>query len=1566
MNSRIEKIPDTPDASTMSTKASRTWGLGYTAGILLSSMFGFSGCASTAERDVDSMQRETAREEPVVTATQAVVSNWNMVLPSTITPSEVLFSATNGIQIGDRANLSGGQISNTGAAELNIGVDAVFAKTRTTSVGLVRARGNNDRSKWIDGPITTANLLVIENNAQVAGPVTQNATIRTTQFPRSVDFPNNAGVDVPVLKGATKQLSAGNYGKITVYEGGTLKLAGGKYYAAEVDFEPGANVLLQDGNKPVELFVKTKLIYRGNVSEEATGSLAGNVMVTYLGTTEAFLEAPWIGTLFAPSALITLGPLNSKVKKHRGAFFGKSLQVRPDTLIEFLPFPSYLITNVDVSTTTPCANQSVTVTATTRNLSDASGSALPEVAINGGLAAPTATGSTRYVQFLGTGPRKILVSARSGTVTDSRIIDVNVMACTQKYPRLVVTPSTKPYEIEFSIPNANELNGNGLTYVWTFGDGQQAETTDPWISHSYAAAVSATNTELVFQATLTVKRSGQADVTVPKTVVIPNVYALMAARGFVRPLVTTDSRMTFNGRALEGAFTLRNVESGAITFTSQQIQRQFCDPDKAPVTDPAESIAVSLPGGGTSSQVLTLDRHVYGRDVCGIRVSWTGKTADNLNAVVDVNFDTPSVPLLSAPVTDATTKALLNQLASTGQVSNSNRITLEELENLKKKGKIISVPRVSAASGGVLSGANDLLGQPCDPTLPNDDHPELICQATDDWTIVPPMVRNGLKGDLILVSACEQVGMMLRKMQARQYYSHEAMFTRNYLSIAENTAVVTYMMTGAQGLGDKLNGDLLKWAWPGSIQQNVATAFSELLMKAPDDTLQSITTFRPEAARCLDDANPAPALVVRPHPTNEETARPTLHKLADWELNPSNHTHYRLFAYSQANISFEGAENYNGGDFRSPRDGTAPAVSSTFHWLASKKNDITLEGTSLETLLRPYRGATNEAEFPLLARLPSGTAGVVDGLYRYTEQDRRDGGKYIYASTYNMVSTMQDAGLYSMFGWSADVMAGLIEFFTGSLESQRTQIAGQVTSCFGADYCAASDDPSCPCWWEPIQGTDPPQYQQVCPPKMTVKEQAACWPTHVRDNPGEGAAVSPDNFLFWDAPNYGYYEYLSYRSGEFGRVHRWVANPTTTGQCGGTVVFSDGTPVANAVVVMQGSSVGTDASGQFHFSALNSGDYEVKAQYQYTSPPELAGVTLWDSALATVPPNGSCTPVRLVLTVDGPFEDMKPVIVAQRRVTFSGTLKITDDENVSDEHWGSDGNLSGECVVSPAHRRVVLRSVDLVGDNNPCAGGEVNTNLEVTCELDENDLNNENVRVSVRMVTVEGTDCYGGSDLFDDREEDSKTFGPAILRTGESVDTPLNTRIEGGDNASLAMTITNGTGSNITINPIKEENRRKVIFTGSVKLNDSEWAASDETADDVFYNECYVDPLNPEDEILWYSPCAGGELHAVVTIKCSLAVKPKGDPRAVTVTTNVKLYEGTTCTSTDEDGTGDRSTTPIAPCPSDAASCPEVWLNTPQSGNTLQVDNDDEGGGDYIQLDVRVQNIQQNAATAGP
>jgi hypothetical protein len=380
--------------------------------------------------------------------------------------------------------------------------------------------------------------------------------------------------------------------------------------------------------------------------------------------------------------------------------------------------------------------------------------------------------------------------------------------------------------------------------------------------------------------------------------------------------------------------------------------------------------------------------------------------------------------------------------------------------------------------------------------------------------------------------------------------------------------------------------------------------------------------------------------------------------------------------------------------------------------------------------------------------------------------------------------------------------------------------------------------------------------------------------------------------------------------------------------------------------VLQSSTATTDANGHFSFAAVGSGQFDILADK------EIDGVRRWDTALVTIPSGGACDPPTLVLTVDGPFKDMKPVEVVERRVSIRGNLHLHDDEIGSDEN--DDFPIDTECKVSPVNRKVVLNSQALTGSGRPCTGGEVSATLEVSCLLDPTDLTNKRVIITSSLNFTEASDCDGSGNIFDDPESDSDAFGPNGLEAGDTATVALRTSVEGGDSGSLDLTIINSNGATLVINPIKEEQRRQVVFEGDVQIHDDDFGDPDDEGSFEFQRVCFVDPLDATDEISW-SECVDNEVRAELKITCQLLAT---DAKQVTVSTVVKLFEESTCLNDDQDGIQSRFTPPLPAC-EDPDGCPKIWLNSPNDGEALVVNNDDEGG-DKATFHISMRNLRQS------
>ena len=95
------------------------------------------------------------------------------------------------------------------------------------------------------------------------------------------------------------------------------------------DLEPQATVTLAQSSGPIQIQVKSSLIWRGTETV-SSGSVVGFTLA-YFGTAAVTFEAPFTGVLVAPSAQITLGTDTSLT--FAGQFYVSGLVATPNTVI---------------------------------------------------------------------------------------------------------------------------------------------------------------------------------------------------------------------------------------------------------------------------------------------------------------------------------------------------------------------------------------------------------------------------------------------------------------------------------------------------------------------------------------------------------------------------------------------------------------------------------------------------------------------------------------------------------------------------------------------------------------------------------------------------------------------------------------------------------------------------------------------------------------------------------------------------------------------------------------------------------------------------------------------------------------------------------------------------------------------------------------------------------------------------------------------------------------------------------------------------------------------------------
>lgn len=260
--------------------------------------------------------------------------NIQMPFPKGLDVDTVGVAANGGLQIRDRATVknadgSWGAVANAGNGETGIGV--VSRTGNVTSVGPVFLR---DRTQ-IMGNVTTAGSLTRQNLVSVTGTITEHATLTPLVIHSwTAIFPSTNAGDIVLPDNDTRSLYPGGYANVTASYGAKLSLQSGEYYFASLDVEWQAKLSLNMAKGPIIVYVTDTFMFKGELLNE--GGRDGDFLLVYLGNADVVLETSLTGTIVAPNASLTLG---STTDGHRGGFYARDIEVRPDDKVVFGSFP---------------------------------------------------------------------------------------------------------------------------------------------------------------------------------------------------------------------------------------------------------------------------------------------------------------------------------------------------------------------------------------------------------------------------------------------------------------------------------------------------------------------------------------------------------------------------------------------------------------------------------------------------------------------------------------------------------------------------------------------------------------------------------------------------------------------------------------------------------------------------------------------------------------------------------------------------------------------------------------------------------------------------------------------------------------------------------------------------------------------------------------------------------------------------------------------------------------------------------------------------------------------------
>ncbi|MET0794651.1 MAG: C-type lectin domain-containing protein [Polyangiaceae bacterium] len=250
-------------------------------------------------------------------------------------PRSTLLSATDAIVTADdRVVLGDGvapeTISAFGAAQTQVGAGAIV-RGNVTAVGPVQVRSQ----ATVTGFVRSGAGITTQPPVTISGGQFQNAAVTGVPTTWTVDFPATNAGDVILQPDTTRTLAPGSWKALNVNARAKLFLSSGTYFFDSYNTEPNAQIFLNRAAGPIFIYVRTTFTHKAVFV--SNGGLDGETLFSVLGSSNVVFGSALLGTVVAPNATIEL-QRSSDNKPHRGAAFGKQIQVFSNITVLHLPF----------------------------------------------------------------------------------------------------------------------------------------------------------------------------------------------------------------------------------------------------------------------------------------------------------------------------------------------------------------------------------------------------------------------------------------------------------------------------------------------------------------------------------------------------------------------------------------------------------------------------------------------------------------------------------------------------------------------------------------------------------------------------------------------------------------------------------------------------------------------------------------------------------------------------------------------------------------------------------------------------------------------------------------------------------------------------------------------------------------------------------------------------------------------------------------------------------------------------------------------------------------------------
>jgi hypothetical protein len=275
--------------------------------------------------DVEERVGAVTTPAPALSLT-ATITTPHLISPLTVTlgstGTTTIYGATKITRPGTAPSL----VTNMGSGGVDVEPDAVLGDLWSTSTVTLKDRVHLI-GKVVAPQMIPGNGVKVDQGVDTTTPLLP-ATV--TSWP--VNYPSAVVTDVVAQNNGSASPAPGRFGKLQVFGGCKLTLKAGSYFVDSLDLESGSSLILDQDAGPVLLYVLSSVIMRGTLS--TISGKPSDLLIGYLGTAEMIVEMPFTGTIVAPSAKLTL---RSVAAGYSGAFFGKNIEVGPNTTVSFRP-----------------------------------------------------------------------------------------------------------------------------------------------------------------------------------------------------------------------------------------------------------------------------------------------------------------------------------------------------------------------------------------------------------------------------------------------------------------------------------------------------------------------------------------------------------------------------------------------------------------------------------------------------------------------------------------------------------------------------------------------------------------------------------------------------------------------------------------------------------------------------------------------------------------------------------------------------------------------------------------------------------------------------------------------------------------------------------------------------------------------------------------------------------------------------------------------------------------------------------------------------------------------------